>query len=236
MLSLVAASEATIVAASEAPNPWFSRQYVESNSDALVAAFSEHVYLTWTSVLVGVLLAVPLALLARRNRTFEALVLGVEGVIYTVPALALFALLLPVFGLSALVVQIGLTSYTLLVITRNTVTGLAGVPADVREAAVGMGFGRLRLLLRVELPLALPAIVAGIRVATVTTVALVTVGAFFGYGGLGTLIYQGYNNNFFRAEIMTATVLCVALALVLDLLLYGAQRLSSPWARRQEVR
>lgn len=236
MLSLVAASETTIGAASEAPNPWFSRQYVESNSDALVAAFSEHVYLTWTSVLAGVLLAVPLALLARRNRTFEALVLGVEGVIYTVPALALFALLLPVFGLSALVVQIGLTSYTLLVITRNTVTGLAGVPADVREAAVGMGFGRLRLLLRVELPLALPAIVAGIRVATVTTVALVTVGAFFGYGGLGTLIYQGYNNNFFRAEIMTATVLCVALALVLDLLLYGAQRLSSPWARRQVVR
>ena len=128
--------------------------------------------------------------------------------------------------------NIGLTLYTLLVLTRNMVAGLNGVPDDVREAARGMGFGPLRMLLRVELPLALPTILAGVRIATVTTVAEVTVCVVVSNGGLGQLLFAGLNNNLYRAEIATATVLCVLLALVLDLLLLGAERLLTPWARR----
>lgn len=219
------------LAVESAPNPWFSEDYVRDNLTAISRALQEHVYLTWTSVLAGLLLAVPLALLARRWPRLEGPLLGVEGVLYTIPALALFAMLQPVLGLRALVVQIGLTTYTLVILSRNTLTGLRGVPPEVVEATRGMGFGPVRTFLRVELPLALPAIVAGLRVATVSTISLVTVGAIFGYGGLGTLIYQGYNTNFFRAQIATATVLCVALALVAELLLYAAQRAVTPWAR-----
>lgn len=213
------------------PNPWFSGDYVADNLPAISRALQEHVYLTWTSVLAGLLIAVPLALLARRWPRLEGPVLGAEGVLYTIPALALFAMLQPVLGLRALVVQIGLTTYTLLILSRNTLTGLRGVPPDVVEAAKGMGFGPVRTFLRVELPLALPAILAGLRVATVSTISLVTVGGIFGFGGLGTLIYQGYNTNFFRAQIATATVLCVALAVVAELVLVAAQRAVSPWER-----
>lgn len=226
-------SSTVTLAVQSAPNPWFSEDYVRDNAAAISLALQEHVYLTWTSVLAGLLVAVPLALLARRWPRLEGPVLGVEGVLYTIPALALFAMLQPLLGLDALVVQIGLTTYTLLILSRNTLTGLRGVPSDVVEAARGMGFGPVRTFLRVELPLALPAIVAGLRVATVSTISLVTVGGIFGYGGLGTLIYQGYNTNFFRAQIATATVLCVALAVVAELLLYGAQRLVTPWDRRR---
>jgi len=220
------------LAAEGAPNPWFDADYVRDNAQAISFAVQEHVYLTWTSVLAGLVVAVPLALLARHRPRLEGPILGVEGVLYTIPALALFAMLQPLLGLSALVVQIGLTTYTLLVLSRNTLTGLRGVPADVLEAARGMGFGPVRTFLRVELPLALPAIVAGLRVATVSTISLVTVGGLFGYGGLGTLIYQGYNTNLYRAQITTATVLCVVLAVIAELLLYGAQRAVTPWARR----
>jgi osmoprotectant transport system permease protein len=115
---------------------------------------------------------------------------------------------------------------------RNLLAGLDGVPPDVREAARGMGVGPVRMLLRVELPLALPTVVAGLRIATVSTVALVTVGVVVGHGGLGQLIFSGFNNNLYRAEIFTATALCVLLALVADALLLGLERLLTPWARR----
>lgn len=232
-MSSSAGGLAAVLAAEGPPNPWFDADYVRDNASTIALAVQEHIYLTWTAVLAGLLIAVPLALVARRFPRLESPILGFEGVLYTIPALALFAMLQPVLGLRALVVQIGLVTYTLLILSRNTLTGLHGVPPEVREAAVGMGFGATRMFFRVELPLALPAIVAGLRVATVSTISLVTVGGIFGFGGLGTLIYQGYNTNFFRAQIATATVLCIALAIVAELLLYGAQKAVTPWQRGQ---
>ena len=154
-----------------------------------------------------------------RHRRLAGPILGVTGVLYTIPSLALFAILSPFTGTSRTTVLIGLVLYALLVLVRNTLVGLQAVPDDVRDAARGMGYGPTRLLWRVELPLALPAIMAGVRVATVSTVALVTVGVIVGTGGLGQLILAGFQNNFYRAEIMTSTVLTVALALALDLVL-----------------
>jgi osmoprotectant transport system permease protein len=136
----------------------------------------------------------------------------------------------PVTGLKPLTVEIGLTAYTLVILVRNVAAGLAGVPADVVEAARGLGYGSLRLLLRVELPLALPAILAGLRVATVSTIALTTIGGYVGYGGLGDLIFQGLN-SLYRAQVLTASLLCVALAVIADLLLLGLQRVLTPWTR-----
>jgi osmoprotectant transport system permease protein len=152
--------------------------------------------------------------------------------IYTIPSLALFAVLAPITGLTKKTVVIGLTAYTLLVLVRNVLAGLQGVPEEVVEAARGMGLGPGRLLLRVQLPLALPTIIAGVRVATVSTIALVTVGAVVSNGGLGQLIFEGFNNNFYRAEILTATLLCVLLAAVADAMLLGVEWLLTPWARR----
>jgi osmoprotectant transport system permease protein len=221
-----------LLAVDEAPNPWLSWSYVRDNSDAILAATKQHVTLTLVSVALGLLLAVPLALLARRFRWLETPLLGLTGVIYTIPSLALFALLAPLTGLTATTVVIGLTGYTLLVLVRNVLAGLAGVPEDVVEAARGMGLGPVRLFLRVQLPLALPTILAGVRVATVSTVALVTVGVVVSNGGLGQLIFEGFNNNLYRAQILTASLLCVLLAAVADVLLLGLERLLTPWARR----
>ena len=125
---------------------------------------------------------------------------------------------------------VGLVIYALLVLVRNTLAGLDGVPDDVREAARGMGYGRARMLWKVELPVALPTIMAGVRVATVSTVALVTVGVIVGEGGLGQLIFRGFNSDY-HAEIMTASLLTVALGLTLDLLLALTTRLLMPWSR-----
>jgi osmoprotectant transport system permease protein len=220
------------LAVDEAPNPWLSWSYVRDNSDAILAATRQHVTLTLVSVALGLLLAVPLALLARRFQRLETPLLGLTGFIYTIPSLALFALLAPVTGLTGTTVVIGLTGYTLLVLVRNVLAGLAGVPPEVVEAARGMGVGPVRMFLRVQLPLALPTILAGVRVATVSTVALVTVGVVVSNGGLGQLIFEGFNNNLYRAEILTASLLCVLLAGVADLLLLVLERLLTPWTRR----
>jgi osmoprotectant transport system permease protein len=213
------------------PNPWFSWQYVVDHRDELLAAGREHVALTVVAVLAAVVVAVPLALLARRVRITRSPILLAAGVLYTIPALALMTGLWPVLGLSPRTVEVALAAYALLIVLRNILTGLDEVPADVVEAARGMGFGPLRLLLRVELPLALPAILAGVRVATVSTIGLVTVGALFGYGGFGSLIYEGFQNNFFHAQIMTATLACVLLAVVADVALLTVQRAVTPWQR-----
>lgn len=220
------------LAVDEAPNPWLSWSYLHDNSDAILAATRQHVTLTVVSVGLGLLLALPLALLARRSRRLESLILGLAGVIYTIPSLALFAVLAPITGLTEKTVVIGLTAYTLLVLVRNVLTGLQGVPPDVVETARGMGLGPVRLLLTVQLPLAVPAILAGVRVATVSTIALVTVGAVVSNGGLGQLIFEGFNNNFYRAEILTATLLCVLLAAVADGLLLAVEWALTPWTRR----
>lgn len=142
----------------------------------------------------------------------------------------MFSLLLPVFGLSAALVVTGLVLYSLTILVRNVLAGLEAVPEDVREAARGMGYGPGRLLWQVELPLALPALLAGVRIVTVSTVALTTVGSIVGKGGLGNLIAPAVNSSF-KAQVLTAAVLCVLLALVADLALLGLQRLLTPWTR-----
>jgi len=216
---------------SAADNPWFSSEYVRQNADTLLAALREHILLTVATVVIATAVAIPLAVLAYRVDKLAAPILNTSAVLYTIPSLALFAFLAPFTGLRPRTVLIGLVVYALLTLIRNTLTGLMQVPRDVRDAALGMGYGSAALLWRVELPLALPAIVSGLRIATVSTVALVTVGQVAGFGGLGNLIIAGFTNNFYRAEIMTATLLCVALALVLDGMLVVAGRLATPWRR-----
>ncbi|MEU5009267.1 ABC transporter permease [Streptomyces sp. NPDC021749] len=213
-----------------ARNEWICGDYLSTRRQILLDAVLQHVQLTVVSVALGLLVAVPLALLARRWRWTVGPVLGVTTVLYTVPSLAMFSLLLPVYGLSATLVVVGLALYSLTLLVRNLLAGLNGVPAEARDAARGMGYGPLRQLLTVELPLAVPAAMAGLRIATVSTVALTTVGAIVGYGGLGNLIYAGMN-SFFKAQVLTASVLCVLIAIAFDLLLLGAERLLTPWRR-----
>jgi osmoprotectant transport system permease protein len=138
----------------------------------------------------------------------------------------------PVLGLTFETVLIGLVLYALLMIVRNALTGLQQVPAEVRDAARGMGYGRFGLLWRIELPLAVPSIITGLRIATVSTVALVTVGTLVGFGGFGNVILTGFNSNFYKAQIMAGTLGCLILALLFDLALAGLGRLATPWSRR----
>jgi osmoprotectant transport system permease protein len=211
-------------------NEWICGEYLASRAELLTDALVEHVWITVVSVLIGLVVAFPLALLARRYRKLEWIVVGSTTAIYTVPSLALFALLLPVTGLTATTVVTGLVLYSLTILVRNIVEGLKSVPADVIESARGMGYGTARLLMSVELPLALPSVMAGLRIATVSTVALTTVGAIVNYGGLGNLLLEAVNTQF-KPQVLTASVLCVALAVTFDLLLVGVQRLLTPWAR-----
>ncbi|WP_433388303.1 ABC transporter permease [Micromonospora sp. KLBMP9576] len=214
-------------------NPWFSWQYVRDNSDTILAAVREHASLTGRAVLIAAVIALPLAVVAYWYRSLAGPVLALTGVLYTVPSLALFAFIAPYLGIGVATALIVVVLYALLVIVRNAVAGLNQVPPEVREAAEGMGYGRWGRLFRVELPLALPGILTGLRLATVSTVALVTVGVVIGRGGLGQLIFAGFQNNFYKAQIMTGTLLCVLLALALDLALAGAGRLLTPWLRRR---
>ena len=220
-----------VLAVDEAPNPWIDPSYVIDNWDAILRYLGEHVRLTVGAVVLGALIALPLALLARRSRFLAGPVLAASTIIYTIPSLAMFAFIFPFTGLSATTVLIGLVAYSLVILVRNFLTGLRGVPDDVREAARGMGYGKVQLFWKIDLPLAMPAFIAGLRIATVSTVALVTVGVLVGHGGLGQLILGGFNANFYRAEIVTGTVLCILLALLADVLLVGAERLVTPWAR-----
>ncbi|MFD3417122.1 ABC transporter permease [Streptomyces decoyicus] len=213
-----------------ARNDWICGDYLSTRRQILLDATGQHIQLTVISVALGLVIAVPLALLARRRRWTVGPVLGITTVIYTIPSLAMFSLLLPVYGLSATLVVVGLALYSLTLLVRNILAGLDGVPAEAKEAARGMGYGPMRQLLTVELPLAVPAAMAGLRIATVSAVALTTVGAIVGYGGLGNLIYAGMN-SFFKAQVLTASVLCVIIAVVFDLLLLGAERLLTPWRR-----
>lgn len=228
---MLSAASTMVLAVDAAPNPWFDPSYVSGNWSSILPLLGEHVRLTVAAVALGTLLAFPLALLARRSRWLAGSVLGLSTLIYTIPSLAMFAFVAPVTGLTATTVLVGLVLYSLVVLVRNFLAGLQSVPADVREAALGMGYGRARTLWQVEVPLALPSIMAGLRVATVSTVALVTVGVIVGHGGLGQLITGGFAANFYRAEIVTGAVGCVLLALLADLLLAGVGRALTPWAR-----
>jgi osmoprotectant transport system permease protein len=215
-------------------NDWICGEYLRSRSQELTDATVQHIWITVVSVLIGLAVAFPLALLARRSKRFAGPVLGLTTVLYTVPSLAMFSLLLPLFGLSAALVITGLVLYSLTILVRNILAGLEAVPEEAREAARGMGYGPWRMLWEVELPLALPALMAGVRIATVSTVALTTVGSIVGRGGLGNLIEDALP-TFFKAQVLAASVLCVLLALVADLLLLGLQRLLTPWTRVNRV-
>jgi osmoprotectant transport system permease protein len=206
---------------------WVSRNW----SPVLWPALRQHIVLTLIAVSVGFAVSTTLALIAYRRHWLERPVLIVTSILYTIPSLALFELLEPTFGLSRTTAEIALVSYTLLIMFRNTLTGLRDVPAEVRDAAAGMGMGPLQSLLRVELPLAAPAIIAGVRIATVTVIALGTVAALIDDAGLGVPILTAISNNVFKTELLIAGAMAVGLALTADALLVIAQRLLTPWTR-----
>ena len=191
----------------------------------------EHMELTGIAVGIGFVLAFALSLAIRRFPGLYSPVTWVTGVLYAIPSLALFALLIPFTGLSIVTAEIGLVSYTLLILVRNIVGGLRSVPPDVRESAIGMGYSEWQLLWRIELPLALVVIIAGVRVAVVTTVGLVTVTALIGQGGLGALIIQGIQ-QFFATPLVIGAGGSIALAILLDGALVLIQRQVTPWTRR----
>jgi osmoprotectant transport system permease protein len=209
-------------------NDWICGQYVSDFKDEIQSATIQHLQITVLSVLLGIAIALPLALVARRFPVVESTIVALSTGIYTVPSLALFPLLVPFTGLTKTTVVIGLALYCLTILVRAFLEGLRSVPDDVRESARGLGYGSGRLLLKVEIPLATPVVMAGLRVATVSTVALTTVGSLVAAGGLGQLIKDGVTNNF-RAELFTASALCVVIAIALDVLIVGLQWLTTPW-------
>jgi len=215
----------------DASDPWIRWDWFWRHLPVFQDRLLEHIQLTVIAVAVGILIAAPLAVVAYRWRRLRDPVMAISGLLYTIPSLALFAFLIPFTGLSVLTSEIGLVSYTLLILLRNIVVGLDGVPDEVKDAARGMGYRPLAMLLRVEIPLATPAILAGVRIATVTTIGLVTVTALIGQGGLGQLINQGLIEDF-KTPLVVGTVLSIALALVADLGLAGVERLLTPWTRR----
>lgn len=214
--------------------PFFRFDWIGDNLDAIGLRLWEHVEMTVIAVVVGLALSFGLALLIRRVPRLYGPVIGISGTLYAIPSLALFALLVPITGLSLLTAEVALVSYTLLILVRNIVAGLQGVSPDVIEAATAMGLTARQRLVQVELPIALPVISAGLRIATVTTIGLVTVTALIGRGGLGYLILNSGINRFFPTSIYTGVALAVLLAVAADLLLLGAQRLLTPWASSRE--
>ena len=215
-------------------NPFFRWSYVTSQWGQIQGDLVQHIELAVIAVAIGTVLSIPLAVLAWRYRVVRSPVFGLASALYIIPSLALFAILGPITGFvppaSYTTAEIALVGYTLLILIWNTVAGLEAVPADAREAATAMGYSRTSALLRVDLPLALPYIFAGLRVAMATTIGLVTVTALIGLGGLGQQITYGFNIAY-NTPIIVGLVLSVALAAVADLLLVGAQRLLVPWSR-----
>jgi osmoprotectant transport system permease protein len=206
----------------------FCPGWIVDNFSRYVSPFGQHVYLTVVSLAIGFAIAFALGLVAYRRRALIGPVTTITGILYTLPSVALFFLLLPITGFGKTTAIIALTSYTLLIIFRNIITGLDNVPDESRDAARGMGLTERQLLWRVELPLALPEIMAGLRIATTTTVGLAALAFIAGAGGLGQQILTDIN---FKSNILLAGSLCVVLAVTLDLLLLGVERLITPWRR-----
>jgi osmoprotectant transport system permease protein len=210
--------------------PWIDWAWLSTHIPYVLAAVQEHVTLTLIAVAGGFAISLPLGVLAHRWTSTRLPILTAFGTFYTIPSIALFALLIPVTGLSGTTAEIPLIGYNVLVLVRNILVGLDSVAPDVLDAADGMGYRPLVRLFRIELPLALPAIFAGLRVATVSTIGIVTITAVIGLGGLGQLILRGLIETFY-SPLVVATVLCIVLALVADLLIAGVQRVAVPWAR-----
>ncbi len=207
-------------------------EYLSTRRAELAGAVLAHLELTVTALALSLLVSVPLALVVRRHPRGRVIVLGASSIIYTIPSLALFSLLLPFLGLTATNVVVGLTLYSLVILVRGVLVGLDAVPGEVVDVAKGMGMAPSRMLWTVEMPLALPPMFASLRVATVSTVALTTLGTIVSHGGLGNLINTGVSSNF-HAQVLTASVLCVVIAVLLDLVVVGVQRVLSPWSRRR---
>ena len=206
----------------------FCPEWIADNLDRYVDPFWQHVFLTVTSVALGFAIAFTLAVLAHRRRWLVAPITNVTGILYTIPSVALFFLLLPITGRGTTTALVALTGYTLLILFRNVVEGLNGVPEDARDAGRGMGLSDRRLLWQVELPLALPAILAGVRVAFTTTVGLAALAFFAGAGGLGEALNS---DKTFKSNVIVAGGLCVLLAALLDAIVLAVQRLATPWTR-----
>jgi osmoprotectant transport system permease protein len=216
-------------------NPFFRWSYLTSQWGQIQANLIQHIELSVVAVAIGTAISLPLAVLAWRYRIIRSPVFGVASALYVIPSLALFAILGPITGFVAsyTTAEIALVGYTLLILIWNTVAGLESVPEDARDAATAMGFSPMAALVRVELPLALPYIFAGLRVATATTIGLVTVTALIGLGGLGQQITYGFNIGY-NTPIIVGLVFSIALAAAADLLLVGTQRMLVPWARTEQ--
>ena len=206
----------------------FCPEWIWDNFDRYVDPFWEHVYLTVAAVAVGFAISFALALLAYKRRWMIGPIVTATGILYTIPSLAAFFLLLPITGRGTTTALIALVAYTLLILFRNVLAGLDNVPDEAKDAGRGMGLTERQLLWRIELPLAIPEIVAGLRVAATTTVGLATLAFFAGAGGLGGEIFADIN---FKSNVVTAGGLCVLLAVALDLGLLLVQRLITPWSR-----
>ena len=204
--------------------------WLDRNFDVVLEDLQEHVEIALLALLFGVLIAFPLGLVAYRWRAAYGPLLALTQILYTVPSLALFVLLINATGLGPEPVIIGLTIYSLVILVRNLVEGLRAVPKDVIDAATAMGYRQTRRLFAVELPIALPAIIAGLRVAAVSNISLVSVGALIGTGGLGQLFIHGFQIDN-PIEIWTGIVATLLLAVVVDLLIVGGGRLLTPWTR-----
>ena len=212
----------------------FCPDWIANNLDKYWSPLLEHVFLTLVSVAIGFAIAFTLAIVAHRRRWLTGPIIGVTGALYTVPSVAAFFLLLPITGRGNLTAIVALVAYTLLILFRNITTGLRNVPVDVVDAARGMGLTSGQILRRVELPLAVPEILAGVRIALTTTVGLATLAFFAGGGGLGEQIYSekaGTGGIFFRSNVVVAGGLAVLLAAVSDLVVLAGQRLATPWRR-----
>jgi len=218
--------------ACERNNGWFCTDWLRSHwGDTLQPALVQHIELTLIAVGIGFAIASALALIGYRWRLFDTPFGIFSDFLYTIPSLALFQLLVPFTGLGVPTVEVALVSYTLFILYRNMIAGLRAVPNEAIEVARGMGFTRRQTFLKVELPLAAPAVIAGLRIATVSTIAIATVAAFVIPQGLGEPIFTGLQQNLFRTEILAAGVLAILLALTADGLLALFQRLVTPWSR-----
>ena len=215
--------------------PLFRVDWVLEHLGSLAQRIGEHMLVTVIAVAAGFVISFALALAVRRYPRIYGPILAVSGILYAIPSIALFVLFIPITGLSLLTVEIALVSYTLVILVRNIVTGLREVPPEVIEAARGMGYNDRQRLWRVELPIALPIIVAGLRIATVTTIGLVTIATLIGMGGLGYLIVNIGIQQRFPTAILTGVITVVLLSSAVDLGLQALQRRLTPWARAREA-
>lgn len=208
---------------------WISDNFVED----VVPAFFQHIFLCVISVAIALAISLPLGVFVARYRRFYPPTATAAGILFAIPSFSFFTLLIFVFGFSIGVTPaiIALVAYSLLILIRNVVTGLDSVPPETIDAARGMGLTARQILFGVELPLALPVIVAGIRIATVTVIGIATIGAYIGAGGLGVLIFDGIE-RVFATQIIVGAVMATLLAVLADLLLVRCERLLSPWSRR----